>query len=63
MVSSNVSPLLVLDWAIAKLITSADKRLAAISNVVRVRVEFSKNKLNTDVPVNVCHLSCGADKN
>src|SRR6266853_420608 len=30
--------------------TSADKRFAAISNVVRVRVEGSKNRLNTDLP-------------
>ena len=34
----------------SKLMTSADKRLAAISKVVRVRVEFSKNKLNTLLP-------------
>ena len=33
-----------------RLITSADSRLAAISNVVRVRVEFSKNRLNTALP-------------
>ena len=33
-----------------RLMTSADRRLAAISNVVRVRVEFSKNRLNTDRP-------------
>jgi hypothetical protein len=35
---------------ISKLITSADKRLAAISKVVRVRVEFSKKRLNTLLP-------------
>ena len=35
-----------------RLITSADKRFAAISKVVRVRVEFSKNILNTDLPRN-----------
>ena len=34
----------------SRLITSADKRVAAISNVVRVRVLFSKNKLNTLLP-------------
>ena len=50
MVSSSDSPLLALDAAIFKLITSADKRLEAISNVVRVRVEFSKNKLKTLLP-------------
>ncbi len=33
-----------------RLSTSADSRLAAISKVVRVRVEFSKNRLNTDLP-------------
>ena len=41
-VSSNVFPLLVLDAPMFRLTTSADKRLAAISNVVRVRVEGSK---------------------
>ena len=35
-----------------RLITSADRRLAAISKVVRVRVEFSKKILNTDLPRN-----------
>ena len=34
----------------SRLITSADRRLAAISKVVRVRVEFSKNRLNTLLP-------------
>ena len=33
-----------------RLMTSADSRLAAISNVVRVRVEFSKNRLKTALP-------------
>ena len=33
-----------------RLITSADRRLAAISKVVRVRVECSKNRLNTLLP-------------
>src|SRR5512141_3300673 len=49
-VSSRVSPLVCEDTAIFKLMTSADRRLAAISNVVRVRVEGSKNRLNTDLP-------------
>src|SRR5450755_581618 len=35
-----------------RLRTSAERRLAAISKVVRVRVEGSKNKLNTDLPRN-----------
>src|SRR5436190_9486769 len=49
-VSSSVSPLLVDDTPMLRLITSADSRFAAISNVVRVRVEFSKNRLNTERP-------------
>src|SRR3990172_108345 len=49
-VSSRVSPLVCEDTAMFRLMTSADKRLAAISKVVRVRVEFSKNRLNTDFP-------------
>src|ERR1017187_341706 len=51
-VSSRVSPLVWEDTAMLRLITSADRRLAAISKVVRVRVEASKNKLNTDLPRN-----------
>ena len=34
----------------SRLMTSADSRVAAISKVVRVRVEFSKNRLNTLLP-------------
>ena len=34
----------------SRLMTSADKRVAAISNVVRVRVLFSKNRLKTLLP-------------
>src|SRR6516162_414456 len=49
-VSSSVSPLLVDENPMFKLITSAERRFAAISNVVRVRVEFSKNRLNTERP-------------
>src|SRR3990167_3942678 len=49
-VSSRVSPLLVEDEPMLRLTTSADRRLAAISKVVRVRVLFSKNTLNTDLP-------------
>ncbi|MNC89411.1 hypothetical protein D3C83_53450 [compost metagenome] len=33
-----------------RLMTSAESRLAAISKVVRVRVDGSKNTLNTDLP-------------
>ena len=50
MVSSSDSPLDADDREISRLITSADRRVAAISNVVRVRVEFSKNRLNTLLP-------------
>src|SRR6266496_4272734 len=49
-VSSSVSPLLVDDTPMLRLITSAESRLAAISKVVRVRVEFSKNRLKTERP-------------
>jgi hypothetical protein len=34
----------------SRLNTSADRRVAAISNVVRVRVLFSKKRLNTLLP-------------
>ena len=50
MVSSSDSPLLADEAEMFRLITSADRRLDAISNVVRVRVEFSKNRLNTLLP-------------
>jgi GNAT superfamily N-acetyltransferase len=36
--------------AMSRLMTSADSRVAAISKVVRVRVLFSKNRLNTLLP-------------
>src|SRR6202163_1632482 len=52
MVSSRVSPLLVDETPTLILMTSADRRLAAISNVVRVRVLFSKKRLNTVLPRN-----------
>src|SRR5688572_24277172 len=44
-VSSSVSPLLTEDELALKLITSALNRFSASSNEMRVRVEFSKNKL------------------
>ncbi len=50
MVSSKVSPLVVLDTRVSTLITSADRRLAAISKVVRVRVLGSKKRLTTVLP-------------
>jgi hypothetical protein len=49
-VSSSDSPLAVLERMMSRLKTSADSRRAAISNVVRVRVLFSKNRLKTERP-------------
>src|SRR5439155_14760595 len=49
-VSSSDSPLLCEDSAMLRLITSAERRFAAISKVVRVRVEGSKNRLKTLLP-------------
>src|SRR5208282_1563887 len=49
-VSSSVSALVVEDTAMFRLITAAERRLAAISKVVRVRVLFSKKRLNTVLP-------------
>ena len=49
-VSSSVSPFEVEEAPTFRLITSADRRLAAISKVVRVRVEFSKKTLKIDLP-------------
>ena len=49
-VSSRVSPLVVLDMLGVMLMTSADRRLAAISKVVRVRVLDSKKRLTTVLP-------------
>src|SRR3954464_14975450 len=49
-VSSSDSPLFCDESAMFRLMTSAERRLAAISKVVRVRVEASKNRLNTLLP-------------
>src|ERR1043165_2322580 len=49
-VSSSDSPLVVEESAMLRLITSAERRLAAISKVVRVRVEGSKKRLKTLLP-------------
>ena len=49
-VSSSDSPLAVDERAMSSVYTSADRRVAAMSKVVRVRVLFSKNKLNTLLP-------------
>ena len=52
-VSLSDSPLLTLEPLAEKLMTSADSRLAATSNEVRVRVESSKNRLTTVRPRSV----------
>src|SRR4051812_46517281 len=49
-VSRSDSPLVWDETAMFRLMTSADRRLAAISKVVRVRVEGSKKRLNTLLP-------------
>ncbi len=49
-VSSSVSPLEVEETPTLRLMTSAESRLAAISKVVRVRVEPSKKTLKIDLP-------------
>src|SRR3954466_2418013 len=49
-VSMNVSPLDRLETLALKSCTSADSRLAARLKLVRVRVEFSKNRLKTIRP-------------
>src|SRR3954468_5003209 len=50
-VSSKVSPLVTLDVEALMLMASAERRLAAISNEVRVRVEGSKKRLMTVRPL------------
>jgi len=50
-VSSRDSPLVVADVLMAMFNTSADRRLAASSKVVRVRVLGSKNRLATVLPL------------
>ena len=52
-VSLRLSPLATLEPLAEKLITSADSRLAAASNEIRVRVESSKNRLTTVRPRSV----------
>jgi len=49
-VSSSVSPLLTLEVGTLMLMASAERRLAAISKDVRVRVEDSKKRLMTVRP-------------
>src|SRR5262249_56180973 len=52
-VSTSVSPLTTLEVEAEMLIASADKRFAAISKLVRVRVEASKKRLMTVFPRSV----------
>ena len=52
-VSLSDSPLETLEPLAEKLMTSADSRLAAASNEIRVRVESSKNRLTTVRPRSV----------
>src|SRR5205085_12004689 len=52
-VSASVSPLVTDEVEAEMLIESADRRLAAISNEVRVRVEDSKKKLMIVLPRSV----------
>ena len=49
-VSRRLSPLFTLDVPTVNVITSADSRFAAVSNESRVRVESSKNRLQTVLP-------------
>src|SRR6516225_4587079 len=52
-VSMNDSPFERLDPLVEKSCVSADIRLAARLKLVRVRVEFSKKRLNTILPCSV----------
>src|SRR5262249_54481091 len=52
-VSISVSPLTTLEVEAEMLIASADRRFAAISKLVRVRVEASKKRLMTVFPRSV----------
>ena len=59
-VSMNVSPLDRLDTLAEKSCVSAESRLAARLKLVRVRVEFSKNRLKTIRPWSARGPSCGS---
>ncbi len=58
-VSRRLSPLLTLLDDTAKFIVSALSRLAAVSKLVRVRVESSKNRLTTFLPRSAGTLGIG----
>ena len=59
MVSRRLSPLLTLLDDTAKFMTSALSRRAAVSKLVRVRVESSKNRLTTVLPRSAGTLGIG----
>ena len=56
-VSIRVSPLATEDVAMAMFITSAPKRLPAISKLDWVRVEFSKNRFTWVRPAKICFMA------
>ena len=58
-VSRRLSPLFTLDDDTAKFMVSADRRLAAVSKLSRVRVESSKNTLQTVLPRSAGTLGLG----
>ena len=58
--SLSDSPLLTLDPLALKFMTSADKRLAAASKEIRVRVESSAKRLTIVRPRNVGSFFIGA---
>ena len=58
-VSRRLSPLFTLDVATEKVIVSADSRFAAVSKLIRVRVESSKNRLTTVLPRNAGTFGIG----
>ncbi len=58
-VSRRLSPLLTLDDDTAKFMMSADRRFAAVSKLSRVRVESSKNTLQTVLPRNAGTFGLG----
>ena len=59
MVSFKLSPLFTLDVDTLKVIVSADRRLAAVSKLIRVRVESSKNKLTIVRPLSAGTFGTG----
>ena len=59
-VSLRLSPLETLEPLAEKLMTSADSRLAAASNEMRVRVQSSKKRLTTVRPRSVGSFLTGA---